>query len=65
MKSKFELGKIRSKNLIVQILAFACNNTSEVCELLYLTSKQMRTLCIENYQWIIRIYYFSIDDLIS
>ena len=58
-KPRFELGKIKSKYIIADILAYACENKVQLCILLHSTSKQMRCLLIEGYNWIKKFFFIS------
>ena len=51
-KPVFLFGKIKNKYIIVDILGFAFENSSEVCLALNRTSKSMRRLCKETYSYI-------------
>jgi hypothetical protein len=45
-EAKFQLGKIKNKNLIIDIIAYACSEPSKLTLLIYSISKQMRCLAI-------------------
>ncbi len=48
ISSEFSLGKIKSKNLIIEVLSYS-HFLTEGSELLFYLSKSMRRLLIENY----------------
>ncbi len=53
-KPKFQLGKIKSKYLIVEILGFCSESSDCVLLILYKSCKLLRILLIENFRWIER-----------
>ena len=63
-KAKYQLGKIVSKYLIIDILAFTCDSPSEVFLLLHSSSKSLRHLCSANYNTIKNSYPLNIKPYI-
>ena len=61
--SRFKVGKIVSKYIILEILGYAFKNHLDICFLLYSSSKTMRLLLLENYTvlktmlWETNIYF--------
>ena len=48
-KPVYQLGKIKSKYLIIEILSFSIVDFLFLCKNLYSCSRQMRDLLIKNY----------------
>jgi hypothetical protein len=49
MGSLYKLGKITSKYLIIEILAFSTHNFTLICEILHHSSRAMRNMYNKNY----------------
>lgn len=64
--AKFNMGKIKSKYLIVEILAYGINSKTNIYLFLYFSSKQLRLLLNQNYLWLRKITdRLTIQDLIG
>ena len=45
----YQLGKIKNKYIIFDILGYSIDDFTKICELLYSSSRQMRQMLNENY----------------
>ena len=45
----YKLGKIKNKYIIFDILGYSIDDITEICELLYSSSRQMRQMLKKNY----------------
>ena len=61
------MGKISSKELIAEIIAYACGNKKLLYMVLFYTSKQLRVLLTEgsNFIWISRLQKSPIEYVIK
>ena len=57
LSAVYKVGKIKSKYLIIEILAYSIQEFTFICKLLHYSSRSMRDLVIKNYFLMMNILF--------